>query len=447
MEQAALYRTIWRWHFYAGLFVIPFIIILSVTGSIYLFKPQIDRWQEREWRGLSIEGSVSAEDQVAAAMAVMPKGQVHNYRLPERAGDAAMVHIGLPDGSGMRDVYVSPKGEVMAKIDPESRISATIARIHSSLLVGKFGGYLVELAASWAIVMILTGLYLWWPRNGTAGKGRLAGVLWPRLKFGGRMFWKDLHAVTGFWISGLVLITLASGLPWTDGWATAFRYVRGEMGWVTQAPQDWKGGVDLHAAHDHGAMMAEQVPVMPEANMGLNDIVARAEKENMPFPAIILPPGAPARFGPPNGADWKLTSEAQNRPLIRTVTYDAQTGEETGRNGFADRHVIDRVINYGIAWHEGQLLGLFNQIVGVVTALALILLSVSSVKMWWQRRPQNAGLFTIGAPPAPPKKAVLRGVAVIIVLLALFLPMLALSLLILLAIDMLVKLRRRLAVI
>ena len=34
---AALYRTIWRWHFYAGLFVLPFILILSVTGSIYLF--------------------------------------------------------------------------------------------------------------------------------------------------------------------------------------------------------------------------------------------------------------------------------------------------------------------------------------------------------------------------------------------------------------------------
>ena len=41
----AHYRTIWRWHFYAGLFVLPFVLILSVTGSIYLFKPQLDRWE------------------------------------------------------------------------------------------------------------------------------------------------------------------------------------------------------------------------------------------------------------------------------------------------------------------------------------------------------------------------------------------------------------------
>lgn len=55
-----LYRRIWRWHFYAGLFVLPFILILSVTGAIYLFKPQIDRWEEAGFRGLPVSGAVSA---------------------------------------------------------------------------------------------------------------------------------------------------------------------------------------------------------------------------------------------------------------------------------------------------------------------------------------------------------------------------------------------------
>jgi uncharacterized iron-regulated membrane protein len=36
------YRTVWRWHFYARLFVIPFMLILATTGIIYLFKPQLD---------------------------------------------------------------------------------------------------------------------------------------------------------------------------------------------------------------------------------------------------------------------------------------------------------------------------------------------------------------------------------------------------------------------
>jgi len=40
----SFYNLAWRWHFYAGLFVIPFMILLSVTGIIYLFKPQLDAW-------------------------------------------------------------------------------------------------------------------------------------------------------------------------------------------------------------------------------------------------------------------------------------------------------------------------------------------------------------------------------------------------------------------
>ena len=42
-----LYRAVWRWHFYAGIFCIPFVVWLACTGSIYLFKPQIERWLDR----------------------------------------------------------------------------------------------------------------------------------------------------------------------------------------------------------------------------------------------------------------------------------------------------------------------------------------------------------------------------------------------------------------
>lgn len=30
------YASVWRWHFYAGVFCIPFVIVLSITGTIYL---------------------------------------------------------------------------------------------------------------------------------------------------------------------------------------------------------------------------------------------------------------------------------------------------------------------------------------------------------------------------------------------------------------------------
>ena len=39
---SSLYRAVWRWHFYAGLFALPFLIILAVTGALYLFHDEID---------------------------------------------------------------------------------------------------------------------------------------------------------------------------------------------------------------------------------------------------------------------------------------------------------------------------------------------------------------------------------------------------------------------
>lgn len=52
-----------------------------------------------------------------------------------------------------------------------------IFRMHVELMMGNKGSNIVELAASWAIVMILSGLFLWWPRGGGVGE-----VLYPRLR-------------------------------------------------------------------------------------------------------------------------------------------------------------------------------------------------------------------------------------------------------------------------
>ncbi|HEY0622505.1 PepSY domain-containing protein [Sphingomonas sp.] len=421
-DDGRLYRAIWRWHFYAGMFVVPFILLLSLTGAIYLFKPQLDAWQERHWHSAPFQRIVSPDDQLKAALAAVPGAQFYSYRMPPAPAGAAVIHIGLPDGS-MRDVGVSPDGRVLGIADPDARIAVTVSRIHGSLLMGKWGGLLVETAACWAILLIISGLYLWWPR----GRG-LGGVLWPRIGARGRLFWRDLHAVTGFWVSGLALVLLLSGLPWTDGWATAFRAVRAELGLV-QGPQQWKGGIDFHAEHDHDAMMRAQAKPVT-AGLSLTDIYLRAGLEDLPEPVVLTPPGAPMPFGPPNGNVWKVSSETQNRPLARSVSFDPVTGKVVARERFADKHVIDRVIGYGIAWHEGQLFGWINQLIGVLTALALMTLAVSGVVMWWRRRPGGS----LGAPPRP-ADAKLRIVAAMTIVLAALLPMLALSLIVLAAID------------
>lgn len=414
--RTALYRTIWRWHFYAGLFVMPFILILSLTGAVFLFKPQIDRWEERSFHGASTAATVSPNAQLDAALAAFPGATFSHYRLPVGAGDAALIHLGLADGS-IRDVFVSPEGNVVGSLDPDWRITEVAASIHRNLLLGKVGGWMVELAASWAIVMILTGLHLWWPSG-----GRLAGVIWPRLSLGKRAFWRDVHAVTGFWVSSFALVLLISGLPWASVWGDAFKLARTELGLI-EGKQDWKIG-GQHAEHDHEAMMAMDRANVPLASLTM--IVAKARKEQLEFPVIIAPPG--------EKMEWSVKSNTQNRPNRVTITYDMATGAQLGRQDLASRHVIDRVVGYGIAWHEGALLGWFNVAIGLLTVAALITLMVSGFVMWRRRRPEAV----LGAPPAPHMPARIGGAVAIMLLLAAVLPLLAASLFLLWLVERLI---------
>lgn len=43
----AFYRAAWRWHFYAGVFVTPFLLLLTLTGLVMLFAPQLECLQYR----------------------------------------------------------------------------------------------------------------------------------------------------------------------------------------------------------------------------------------------------------------------------------------------------------------------------------------------------------------------------------------------------------------
>ena len=67
-------RTLWRWHFLAGLFCLPFVAFLSLTGAVYLFKPQIDAWIDWQYDNLPTALSPYLTRDVQAALSAVPQG-------------------------------------------------------------------------------------------------------------------------------------------------------------------------------------------------------------------------------------------------------------------------------------------------------------------------------------------------------------------------------------
>ncbi|WP_264817762.1 PepSY domain-containing protein, partial [Acidomonas methanolica] len=64
-------RTVWRWHFFAGLFCLPFVVLLCLTGTIYLFKPQIDQLIDRRFDHLPGHPTATPAREVRAALAAL----------------------------------------------------------------------------------------------------------------------------------------------------------------------------------------------------------------------------------------------------------------------------------------------------------------------------------------------------------------------------------------
>lgn len=83
---SALYRAVWRWHFYAGLIVLPFMILIAITGGLYLFKDEINNAFYGDLRIVEPQESapLPASTLVASALAYSP-GKVKTYR-PLRVG-------------------------------------------------------------------------------------------------------------------------------------------------------------------------------------------------------------------------------------------------------------------------------------------------------------------------------------------------------------------------
>jgi uncharacterized iron-regulated membrane protein len=403
------YDTVWRWHFYAGLFCIPFVLWLSVTGSIYAFRPQIERIIDGPYAHLNITRPASAAAQAEAAVRAVPASELHRYELPATPDQAVQIIVGK-EGMETR-VYVHPQSlQILKTVAEDDRLMRIIFRLHGELLIGNTGSYIVELAASWTIVMIVSGLFLWWPRGGGLG-----GIVYPRLRSGGRRFWRDIHGVTGFWVSGFALFLLLSGLPWAVSWGG---YLKAARTVVEGSPvkQDWPTGE--HA--DHGGMVMAH-PVTDYA--ALDRMVATVRPLGL-APPVLISPGKP----------WTAKSDAADRSLRTDLTLDPKTGAILSRKDFAQRRLIDRIVGYGVAVHEGQLFGLANQLLNVATAAGLVLLSVSSVILWWRRRPVGV----LGAPGGGARAGVATGFFAVVAGLGILLPLFGITVLVVIAVERLV---------
>ncbi|MBR7195755.1 MULTISPECIES: PepSY domain-containing protein [Pseudomonas] len=437
--QPNFYNLAWRWHFYAGLFVAPFMVMLALTGIIYLFKPQLDSLMYSSLLEVPVgHHTVPADDLLQRVKAAYPQGQVTQYLPPVNAQRSAQFVV--KNAGHELNVFVDPyHGDILGEQDAKQNLQAIARAIHGELMIGTVGDRLIEMAAGWGVVLVVSGLFLWWPR------GQAAGILWPRLSSRGRLLWRDLHAVTGFWGATLLLVMLLSGMTWTGFWGKQYAAVwnvfpaamwnnvptsdvearslnsatRQTVPWAMEnTPMPMSGD---HAEHmNHGN--AHAGPAAPEVSLQDVQNIA-SERKVEPGYSITLPTTATGVF--------TIAVFADDPRNDATLHIDQYTGKVLADVRFEHYGTVARATEIGVMLHEGKMFGTFNQIVVLLICLMILLSAVSGVVIWWKRRPE--GKF--GVPPLrhdlPKWKT---GVAIMLVLAVVF-PLVGASLVVVWLLD------------
>jgi uncharacterized iron-regulated membrane protein len=440
------YRTVWRWHFYAGLFVIPVMLILAITGSIYLFKPQLDTLMYRNLMVVQPAATVLPyTQQLEAAQQSYPAATVTKFTPNVAADRSTEVALTTADEQNLL-VFVNPyTGQVLGDRDEDRNLQAVVRKIHGELMIGKIGDYIVELAACWGLVLLLTGLYLWWPRQGFPMLGTLIPRLWSKSR---RIFWRDLHAVPGFYGILLVGFLILTGLPWSGFWGETFAQV-----WSRFPAQMWddvpQSTVMTGSLNQQGSQAVpwavEQLP-MPKSGQGHQHGV---QEESSTAADRVFPPtidldsvialaqekGAPAGFNvslPDSETGVYTVSAFPNDPRQEiTLHIDQYSGEVLSDVRWQDYGLVPKAVEMGIAIHMGKYFGLSNQLLMLFACLIVILLCVSGMVMWWQRRPNGR----LGAPAMPAYVSQWRTPIAIITVLGLVFPLVGASLVAVLLLD------------
>ncbi|MCZ4553006.1 PepSY-associated TM helix domain-containing protein [Gordonia rubripertincta] len=442
-----------RLHFYAGLFIAPFLIVAAISGGLYAIAPTAEQWVYRDLLHTDSTGPAAPlAEQVRVAQTVVPDLQVDAVRPAAETGQTTRVLFADPSlGPSERmavfidPVTAAPKGTEVAYGSSGSLPMRTwISQLHRNLHLGEPGRIYSELAASWLWVIALGGLVLWVIRYRSVRRSKgSAPLLTIDRTSTGRNRTLNWHGAVGAWIVvGLVFLS-ATGLTWSRYAGENISDLRQSLSWTTPAmnsslsPDSANRADSGHQGHggaDHGSMSADQQIVTRNVDAAGSVLsTARAVGVTGPVEMTIPSDADTAMVVSQVRAPWQLETNS--------VAIDPATETIVDASRFSEWPLAAKLSSWGIALHMGLLFGLANQLVLLAVAVGLVSLCVRGYLMWWRRRPTRGrqGLVLARAPGRGALRKTNPAIAIAViaaaVLVGWFIPLLGISLLAFVAID------------
>ena len=208
-------RRIFIWlHLWLGLGLGVWFSLIGISGSVLAWRSELGAWEvARRFpiatpapnaKMLSLD---QATTRLQTALPDLNVAEIGAISPPQGANDAYKFTIGRERRSARTVVLDSYSGQLLGTVAPRSGQVFAIQNFHQRLIAGMRGYVFNGLLTVLGIPLLLSGLWLWWPRNLAQLRARLSVKRGAPIQR--RLY--DLHNVMGIYLYGVLLVTTVTG--------------------------------------------------------------------------------------------------------------------------------------------------------------------------------------------------------------------------------------------
>lgn len=372
-------RKIWlKVHLYLGLLAGAVFVLTGLTGSLLAFEVPLDELLNTKLMTVPVDKEnksyLPLDALVASGLKALPaNGKAISLGFPRHSGFAFELWFQQPSPNTDRleshQIFINPyTGGITGqrlKVDFErgwrGPLMDVVLRLHYSLAVGSVGMTLMGFIGLALLFSMLTGLILWWPGQGKFRKALMikSNASPERLNF-------DLHKTFGFYSSAVLLLLILSGvyLIFPD-------YGRGLISVFSPV-------IEPYPIYRSVVPTGAKIPIDLAQVTRITDArFPDGEYRWIGFPKDdqgVYQVGKPA------------IDEINQRSPYRRLWIDQYSGEIIHERERGSRTAGDIFVEWLYPLHSGEAFGFTGQFIIFISGLVPLVLYVTGVIRWLQKR-------------------------------------------------------------
>jgi uncharacterized iron-regulated membrane protein len=378
-------KIIRKIHLWLGLTSGLIVFIIAITGCIYAFEREIQS-ATQSFRYVEPQQAPYLQPTRIKEIAEtnLPRKSLHSimYGKPGEAVRITFYHLGEEYYYMM---YVNPySGQVLKTVNMNRDFFRIVLVGHFYLWLPPAIGQPITLVATGIfVVMMITGIILWWPRNKSAARQRFSikwSAAWRRKNY-------DLHNVLGFYMTWVAIILAITGLAFGWQWLakTVYHGVGGKKSLMfTESVSDTSSkalaaGNTVHNVDKLWVRMQQEHKEAETIEMHF------AESDSSSLEVAINPDAS---------TYWRSEYRFFDQYTLNEFKVDHIYGR------FKDLTKADKMIRMNYDVHVGAIWGLPGKILAFFASLIAASLPITGFLIWWGRRKKKTKAQPAAAKPS-----------------------------------------------